>query len=315
MTEEKKSVLRESNNKVHIEGLVKEIKLEEREIKGKDALAGEIDVEVSEFEVHTLNFFAYKFKNDNTENGIYTSLQTVMNEYKSIITHGKEEADAVRVDSAKLGVNDYYKDGNLRTFPQINAAFINRIARDEDFKPQATFKTEVFISRLTPERKGQEETGRAQLDAIIPGYKGKAIPFTFKAPEDIADFLLENYSAHQTIELWGDIINKKEFKTETTAAGFGQEKTITKEIVQREFLLSGGTDAYEEDDSNTYDPVLIKASLTEREIMLEDKKKESEKKANKKGGNKGQADKKAAFKSRDKEANTGIDISDDDLPF
>ncbi|MBX0320326.1 hypothetical protein [Shouchella clausii] len=314
----KTTLLREAKNIAHIEGLVKEVRLQEREIKGKNAITGEIEIEVTETEVHPVNFFAYEKTKEGEDNGIFSSLKTVMEEYKTITTHGKEEADAVRVDNGRLEVNDYVdKTGQVRTFPRLSSNFINRVKKDDSFEPKAEFTTEIFIQKISREKDKEGETNRVDLDGVIPVYGGKVVPFSFKVPEDIADYLEDNYEKNQTMEIWGKIVNFKETVSEKTSAGFGQDKIVTKDITKREYLVTGGTDAYDEDSKNAYDKELIKAALAERDLMLENKVEEAKKKKSAKGGAKvGFTSNSGSGSSTN--SNTGsssIDISDDDLPF
>src|SRR5690625_3543506 len=160
MSEETKvneTSLRQAENFVLIEGTLVENRLEERVVNGREAIAGELDIETKENEVHTVSFFSFKEKNDGTENGIYTSLVTVMNDYKSIASYGREEADRVRVTGGNIRLNEYYgQDGKLRSFPQIQSNFVNRLRADEEFNPRAEFDVEVVVRSVTDEYKNDE---------------------------------------------------------------------------------------------------------------------------------------------------------------
>ena len=96
------TILREADNKVFVEGTVSEINFEIKEIDGKEAIMGDIVIQLDDDSICTVDIFSYKFKKDGNENTIFKGLSTVMNEYKSIAKFGKEEADKVRISGAKL---------------------------------------------------------------------------------------------------------------------------------------------------------------------------------------------------------------------
>lgn len=270
MTEENKTTLRQAENFVLIEGTLLENRLEEKEVNGKEAITGEMDIEVRENEVHTVSFFTYKYKNDGTENSIYKGLKTAMNEYKSVASNVREEADRVRVTGDSIRLNEYYgQDDQLRSIPQIQSNFITRVRADEEFNPRAEFDVEIFVKSVTPEYKNDEETGRAIVKAYIVLYEGKVIPFDFVVDKDGADFVSENYEPGVTARVYGDIINYKDVKEEEKLVAFGkpQKKVTTKTV--REYFITGGSEPYDEDDLKAYDKEVIKKALTEREVWLE----------------------------------------------
>jgi hypothetical protein len=322
MSEENKTSLRQADNFVVIEGTLLENRLEETKVNDKEAINGEVDIEVKENEVHTVSFFSYKYKSDGSENGIYKSLTTVMNEYKSVASHGREEADKVRVTGGNIRLNEYYgQDGQLRSFPQIQSNFINRVKPDEEFNPRAEFDVEIVVSSAVDEMKNDEETGRVIVKSYIVLYEGKVIPFTFIMHEEGADFARDNYEKGVTTRIYGDIINFKEVKRTEKPTAFGkpQEKVTTTTI--REFLITGGSEPYDEENVNTYDIDVIKKALTEREVYLEQLK--NKKKDDKKSGNGKSGNSSASSKKDDKGEKKGFDtkkdkkppIDDSDLPF
>jgi hypothetical protein len=294
--------LREAENGVVVEGILVENRIETGAKNNEEYIAGELDIETAENEVHTFRVYSKKLKKDGSENGVYKSLSTVMNEYKSIASVGREEADKVRITAGRIGVNEYYgQDDKLRSNPQLSTNFINRVPADEEFNPRAEFDVEVFIKGIAPEVKGDDETGRLLIDALIPVYGGRVIPFKFVVPSgDAADYVDGNYEAGHTVRLYGDIINFKEKKVELQKAAFGKDKEKVTYKTIREYLVTGGSEPYEEESVNVYDVELIKKALVEREAYLtemknkKDQPKQEEKKGGfgSKGGNNKTADKK-----------------------
>lgn len=319
MTQENQNqtTIREADNFVEVEGIVSELRIEEKEVGGKFAITGEIDIQTEENSVHTFRVFSYREKKDGSVSGLYKGLKTVMDEYKSIASVGVNDADRVRVSSGKLGVNEYIgQDDQLKTFPQFSANFINRIQAGEELNPHATFEVEVVIVAKKEEKDRQgEETGRLILETYIPVYGGKVIPMTFVvADQDAVSYVDSNYEKGETVRLYGDIVNRVEVTTTEVNVGFGKAQPKVNRKTVRELLVTGGSEPYEEESVNAYSIETVKAALAEREIYIEEMKKKKEE-----GKNKPKNEAKKGFGNAGgkpkKENNKTIEISDDDLPF
>lgn len=284
------NTLREAENKVFIEGTLVEVR--HQEWKSKEGLNIELDIEVAENEVHTVHGMTRYKKKDGSDNGIAKGYQTVIDEYFSVAKVGREQADKVRVTQGKIDVNEYYgEDGVLRSFPQLKTNFVNRLSAGDEFNPRAEFEAEIFVKSVVPEIRNDEETGRVKVNAIIPLFGGKVIPFEFMVVEEGAEFVTDNYEVGSTAKVFGKIVNFKEVKETEVEVAFGkpQKKISTKTI--REYLITAGNEAYEEENVNRYTIEQIQQAMVERETYLaelKNKKDDSGKKEEKKGfGSKG----------------------------
>lgn len=284
MTNENNTTLREADNKVTIEGLLLEVR--SNEWQSGEGINIELDIEVAANEVHTITGMSKFKKKDGTENGIAKGYKTIINEYKSVATHGRDEADKVRITQGQIGLNEYYgQDGMLRSYPQLSTNFVNRVQAGEEYNPRAEFEVEVFIKSVNPEIKNDEETGRVKVDAIIPAYGGKVLPFSFMAPVEAAEYIEDNYGPGSTVKIYGDIVNFKEKKVVMEEVAFGKPKEKVTYNTIREYLITGGSEPYDEDDVKSYSIETIQKAMTEREVYLEElKNKKDEPKEEKKGG-------------------------------
>lgn len=296
------NTLREAENRVVIEGTLLEVR--HNEWKSKEGLNIELDIEVAENEVHTVHGMTRYKKKDGSENAIAKGYKTIIDEYLTVAKHGRDQADKVRVTQGKIGVNEYYgEDGMLRSFPQISTNFVNRIGAGDTFTPKAEFEVEVFVKSVVPEIKNEEETGRLKVNTIIPVFGGKVIPFEFMVSEQDANYVSDNYEVGCTTSIYGEIVNFKEVKEIEIPVAFGkpQKKITTKTI--REYLITGGTDPYEEDDTKVFSIEALKKAMVEREtylLELKNKKSEPKNNENKTGfGSKGKTDQKPKFNKGD----------------
>lgn len=302
---EQQNTLREAENQVVIEGTLLEIRHQEWN-SGK-GLSIELDIEVAENEVHTVHGMSKYKKNDGTDNGVAKGYQTVIDEYLSVAKHGRDQADKVRVTQGKIGVNEYYgQDGKLRSFPQITSNFFNRLSVGDEFNPRAEFEVEVFVKSVVPEMKNNEETGRVKVNAIIPVFGGKVIPFEFVVVEEGTEFVESNYEAGSTALINGDIVNYKEVTETEIPKAFGKpQKKINTKII-REYLITSGDEPYDEESTKAYSIESIQKAMVEREAYLEELKNKNDqpKKEEKKG-----------FGSKGKDAATGGTKKKVELPF
>lgn len=279
------NTLREAENKVVIEGILLEVR--HQEWKTKEGINIELDIEVAENEVHTLKGMTRYKKKDGSDNGIAKGYQTIIDEYLSVAKHGRDQADRVRVTQGKIGVNEYYgQDGKLKSFPELSTNFVNRLSAGDEFNPRAEFEVEIFVKSVVPEMKNDDETGRVKVNAIIPVFGAKVIPFEFMVSQEGAEFVADNYEVGCTTKVFGDIVNFKEVKETEVPVAFGkpQKKITTKTI--REYLITGGNDPYEEESVKAYKIETIQQAMVERETYLTELKNKSDKKPQeeKKGG-------------------------------
>lgn len=308
-----KTVLRQADNYVLIEGTLSEKDLQENEIKRGDstdnAIFGTLTIETTKNSTHTVRVFVYEHKKDGKENKLFASWKTVLDNYKSIAEDGRENADKVRIKGGQLGINDYVgQDGALRSFPEVTTNFINRVKESEEFKPRAEFDVEGVIQSIKPEVRGEdeEETGRLVLKVVVPLYGGRVAPLQMVVSADDADTFQGMFEEGQTVDLDGDLINYSEIKTTTKERAFGKAKDNVSTIFKRELLIAGGSEPYDPDSEKAFDVKTIKQALIERKNYLEELK--NKKKDTKSSGN--------GFTSKHKEEkDNSIDISSDDLPF
>jgi hypothetical protein len=279
---ETNTMLREAENKVFVEGIVSEVNFEVKQIDGKDAITGDIVIQVSENEICTLDVFSYKLKKDGSENAVFKGLCTVKDEYKSIAKVGVEEADRVRISGAKIVVNDFYNNaGVLKSDIKVQTNFINRLKAGEELNPKATFEVETFIHKIYDhvDTKTSEVTGYKVISGLVPIYDGKIVPMEFivKDPE-IVQGIESLYEPGQTVRLYGDV-NIAVTTTKTIVpVAIGKPKEVINTITTRELIVTGGSEPYLEDNPNSFNVETVKNAMAIRTEALEELKNKKDKK-------------------------------------
>ena len=242
-------------------------------------------IDGSEVEV---GYYANEFKKDKNSNGysterngLYDSLLTVCNEYKSFEKF-KEEADFIKISSASFDVNDYKgQDGVLRTGTRLKANFANRItdAQKETTPLTATFQVEGIITLVDDEMYKDEPTGRVKVNINMLGYQGAIIPLSLVAPAEYADHIKANYTEGNVAKFWGKIINTTETRTETQQGGFGESFTKTFTTTVKRYEITGGNPQMTLDEANINEDEYIQAK-SKRKLKLDNLLKEEKKTKN-----------------------------------
>lgn len=288
-----KTQIRQAENDVKIEGVLKELKLEiKKDDKQNNIIRGNVIIQVSEKSECSVSVYASEKTKEGKFNKAYKGLNTVMNEYVSIaalMKGGKTHEEAmnmatkVRVGNGNLSKNEFYFSDEFVSNVQFSANFFNRVDEDE-ISSKAEFEIECYFEKIRKEFKKGEETGRILIEGIVPLYGGKVVPMEFVAEGEIAEHIEDNFEIKKTGLIWGDIINIVEHTT-VKKHGFGKDKEDVKINYKRELLITGGNEEqYEEDDKKAYTTEQIQAAwkVRETETLPELLKKQKNKNKNNK---------------------------------
>lgn len=269
--------LRLAENEVQVTGILTEKELNESMDKNNQpVIKGTVTIKTSDLNFVKINVYASKYTKDKRENPAFTGLQTVINEYKSVAEVGTEEATRLSVRKGQLQFRTFAgRDGNIVNAMQYSSNYFNREKNDEEPKAQINF--EGYIAALTNEvDKEGEETGRLKIKCYVPLYSGIETMYVV-VPAELADACESELEVGQTAEFFADIVSIVDIKKKTIQLTIGGTKTFTEKRIVNELVLTGAV-KYEEDDQKSYDRELIKKGLTERELLIEELKKQDKEK-------------------------------------
>lgn len=251
-------------------------------------IAGTVFIRTGENETHRVFIFSRSITNVGKENGIFAGYKTLHDEMITVkmIAEGKapegSEPTKLRV-TGEIGMNEYYRDGNLTSNLQIKGNFLNRLKADEAYEPQAKFDVEGIVNKRRMEIKGEDgETGRTLVELIIPAYQAPVL-IEFIAPAEYADYIEENFEMGATVNIYGKIVNFSEKIVTKVEMGFGEAKDTIKYNNTRELQIRGGK-VFEEENLKTFSAEQRDALQVKRNTFLAEKKTEAENRAA--GGNK-----------------------------
>lgn len=217
-----------------------------------------------------INVFQSKFKNNGEENPLYSSMETVMTDYKSAAATGSEET----ADFIQTGSGDYTGTLSMnvyrgKNYVRVSSNFINRVTNPSE--TYGTFNCEIFVRSIYDEMEGDMPTGRLIINGAIPQYNGKVdlIPFVIEDPT-IIDIANRYWEAGRTITIAGCI---RYYTVETVKANdgvdwIGEAKPQKITTTVNELVITGGQRTPASGDA-AYDPVEMKEAINQRLAEIE----------------------------------------------
>lgn len=276
------NTIRQADNVIKIEGILKEMALSHKESDGEKLISGYITILVEDQNGDSneivVNAYAKQFTKSHDENSAYKALNTFMENAVSMASlmkddgprlpeaDAKEKASRVKCNKGNISVNDYYRpSGELVSREQFNSNYF-RIVPAEGCQHTAEFDIELYFQSIRTEVKNGEETGRILIDGIVPIYGGKVIPLAFVSDGEAAEYIKDNYQIGKSGHVWGRIVSTVERK-EIMQQGFGKPKKDVSVTYKRELLIDGGNEEqYDpEDDTKAFSPEAIKKAWVVRE--------------------------------------------------
>lgn len=269
---------KQSTNNINITGVLVSSTLAKKSLVDKvtgqpyEAISGELVIRTMDGSEHEVSLFSKRLTKTGAESKMFTSYNTIMTEYKSLEKF-PEEADVISVNGAEFGVNDYKnKEGEIKTFTQINGKFVNRVTLDKiETTPQiATFEVEGQVVVLAPETYKNEPTGNGEIQIIAFGYGGTIIPIKLIVPKELVEgFGSVGFFETGMAKLTGNLINTKEVKTVVEKQSFGAD--LVKEVTNtvRRFEVLGGSPKGTIYDFGITD-VELEQAKTKRRLKLEE---------------------------------------------
>ena len=292
--------MRKAINKTHIEGKIYDFSLAEKKVQneksenfGKDFINGTIDIATDDDNLNIVSIH-YSYEPVNNKSGKantkYTALKKIIDNGKTVLNDGAENATIVKIDSA-LGLNDFYTNRNgeevLVSAKRNEGGFITFVTKAGDPDKRSTFEFDMLING-TRIVEADEEKNIPEDYMIIKGatfdFRGAILPIELavRNKAGIKYFESLDISASNPVftKVWGQIVSKVIPDTRTEESAFGEP--IVKEYTKtfREWLVVGTSkpDAVYEigDEKNGITAEEIKKALADREVHLAEVKKNQE---------------------------------------
>lgn len=291
-------------NSEHIEGFVYEHTLEVKKVQnqssanyGKDYISGEIRVAVDDALCNVIPVhFTYvtETTSKGNANATYTNLKKIIEEKRSVVEVGKEEALKVKIDTA-LGLNDFYTQEDRLVSTKVNeggfVTIVNELAEQKD---RNKFTCDMLITnviRVEADPEKRIEKDYVTIKGAIFNFRNAILPVDFKVenPQGMDWFESLDVSTNNPIftKVWGPInCNTIVEKVEEESA-FGEAAVRTYERKVKDWVVTGcQKEAYDFGDEEILTAEEVANAIKDREVMLADiKRRRDEYNAQKKSNN------------------------------
>ena len=286
--------MRKIVNREHIEGILFQHDLELKTVQnetsanyGKEFIAGNVEIAVDEEELNVIPVhFTYvtEVTNSGKKSPTFTALKRIIDEDKSIVSVGKDEAFKIKIDTA-LSVNDFYSNNDQLVSVKVNeGGFISIVNNLCDEKERNTWEADMVITGCNIIEADPEKN----IDADYMQVKGAI--FNFRNELLPIEFILRNKDGFKHFEdmdaspaeptftkVWGRIncLTKTTTVEEETAFGEAAVRTYERKVKEWEITGTPKVISYDFGGEDLTVEELTKA-MQDRELKLADIKKRSD---------------------------------------
>lgn len=263
---------------------IKTVQNQKSENYGKEFIQGSIDVATDEAGLNVLTVhytYITEFTKNNKQDSRFINLKKIMNEDKTWLKVGKDEATKVKLTPA-AALNDFYPQGGdqLVSSPRNEGGFINIV---NELEPEGinrqkfTFDaviTGVTLVEANPETNTEEY---AKINAAIFNFRNAILPFPLIAKSKAAINYFMGLEASPTepvyTQVWGEIVSTTVKVEKVVESAFGEPSVDISERSRKEWVVTGAKpEPYIFNDESTITIKDIEKALADRNIYLEEVK-------------------------------------------
>jgi len=281
-------------NTERIEGRVYQHNLVEKTVQNKDSqnygktfISGNLEIAVDDdcLNVIPVHFtYVTETTNSGNKNATYTNLKKIIDEGKTVIANGADDALKVRVDTA-LALNDFYTQDDRLVSTKVNeGGFVTIIIALAPENERNTFSMDMLITSAIRTEADPDVANSETLVTVkgaVFNFRNNLLPVDFVVKTNEGMEYFEGLGATQGnpvfTKVWGRIYcgsNKQEVKEETA---FGEEAVRTYERKIRQWVITGTSKVpYDFEDETVLTSAEVTKAAQDRELMLADTKKRNE---------------------------------------
>ena len=285
--------MRKIVNREHIEGILFQHDLELKvtgetsKNPGTQYIAGNIEIAVDEEGLNVIPVhFTYvtEMTNSGKKSPTFTVLKRIIDEDKTTVSVGKDEAFKLRVDTA-LSLNDFYTQDDQLVSAKVNeGGFVSIVNSLCDEKERNTWEADMIITGCNiidadPEKNINEDY--MQVKGAIFNFRNEVLPVDFVLRNKDGFKHFENMDASGAnptfTKVWGRIncLTKTTTVEEETAFGEAAVRTYERKVKEWEITGTPKVISYDFGGEDLTAEELTKA-MQDREIKLADVKKRTE---------------------------------------
>lgn len=287
--------MRKNENTEHIEGRVYDHELALKTVQnqqsanyGKEFIAGKLFVAVDEEGLNVIEVH-YTYVTETTKAGgknrTFGVLKKIIEENKTWLTVGKDEAVKVKLDTA-LDLNDFYSsnDDQLVSIKMNEGGFADFVT---ELKPEAernTFRVDMLINGVN-RIEADEEKNIPEPYAVVRGavfnFRNAILPMEFVIKNEAGMKYFEDLDATPSnpvyTKVWGRINSTTTKVERREESAFGEAAVSFVERKVKEWVITGTAKVpYDFGDEKVMTAEEVIKAIQDREIYLADKKKQND---------------------------------------
>lgn len=285
--------MKKTINSVHVEGWLYDHKLSQRvtgansRTPGVEFINGSVDIATDDaaLNIVTIHYsYVTAVTKSNKPNATYNALATIMNDNKSIVAVGKENAVKVRADTS-IGLNEFYSDRNgteeLVSAKRNEGGFLHIVTDtlDEDEAKRNRWEADTLITKVREVEADPERNlpSKVVVSGYIFDFRNALLPVEFVARKQSAQnyFLgLECSDKNPTfIKLKGQQVSQVTVRRVEEESAFDEPEVREFKNTVREYVITRATPPYVFDSEDTMTINELKEALANREITKAEIKK------------------------------------------
>ena len=211
-------------------------------------VSGRVVVDCGDGNKVPVEFFSTELKKDGTPNGICNGIKTFLDECKSIVDDGIDNATLVDFSRAEVRENFWSPDGiSLLDGFRISTSFLNRAKTKLSEKDYgAKFILEGIFLGVADEVKNDVPTGDGIVTFATVGYNDKLDIFKLRvsAPDGLT-YIKNNLNVGDKTTLGGKVVYIQETEIITKPAAFGDPIEEVKTKTTRDLVIESITPVVE----------------------------------------------------------------------
>ncbi len=285
--------MRKAINTQHIEGriyqhnlAIKTVQNQKSENFGKEFISGNLEIATDENGLNVLPVH-FTYVTETTKKGgrnnTFTALKKIIDEGKSWVTSGKDEATKVSVDGVAMALNDFYTQDNTLVSAKTNeGGFVSLVSDLKDNESDRnTFIADIVITNVinieADEERGIKD-GYLSVKGAIFNFRNDVLPFDFvvKNPAGISYFESLGVSPNNPVytKIWGNVVCSTIVIPRTEETAFGEAIVTNSTRTTKEWVITqAARTPYEFGEEERKD---LTTAMQNREVYLADVKKRSD---------------------------------------
>jgi len=302
--------------------VIKKVQNENSANYGKDFISGKLDIAVDEdgLNVISVNYtYVSPTYSSGKENTTYKALKKIIDNGKTWVVDGKENATMVRA-TPSLALNDFdtERDGEtVHVAAKKNEggflSIINSLPEEHDetgYSQRSKFTTDILITKVKRVEADEERNipEYVNIHGAVFDFRGSILPVDLVAKTDNAMNYFESLEPTSKepvfTKVWGTIDCTVIERKITEESAFGEAAVRTIRTGRKEWVVTGAAKVpYDFGDEEVLNAEQVKTKMQDREVYLAEQKKNREEWIAKRNAENG------------KPKNSGVTVSTDDFDF